>query len=87
MHEMFAGKSYWDARRSMIFAKHLRDEAANFRKQFLDSDDVRDRTARDDDWRKHKVNRKYGSLFVKWCQLALRCSHQGTRPGHNDRLK
>jgi len=49
------------ARRSMRFAKHLRDIGDDFRRQHLDSDDVRDKTVLDEDWHKmevgfHKMN-------------------------------
>nr|XP_039261509.1 GDP-fucose protein O-fucosyltransferase 2-like [Styela clava] len=55
MHEMFGGKNYWDSRRSMVFAKHLRQEAAEIRKKYLDSDDERDNTYRPEDWRTPKI--------------------------------
>jgi hypothetical protein len=42
------------ARRSMVFAKHLRDLGDTFRKEFLDSTDEADKTILDD-WTKMKV--------------------------------
>lgn len=44
---------YWIARRSMVFAKHLRDIGDKFREEFLDSTDVGDKTVLDD-WVKMK---------------------------------
>lgn len=35
---------WWTARRSMVFAKHLRDIGDKFRKTYLDSDDEKDKT-------------------------------------------
>ncbi|CAG2221080.1 POFUT [Mytilus edulis] len=35
---------FWDARRSMVFAKHLRDIGDEFRKEYLDSTDENDET-------------------------------------------
>jgi len=40
----------------MRFAKHLRDIADGFRQTYLDSDDVRDKTVLNDDWRKTEVS-------------------------------
>jgi len=60
------------ARRSMRFAKHLRDIGDDFRRQQLDSDDVRDKTVLDEDWRKmevgfHKMNLSSVLFFVYYC--------------------
>jgi len=44
------------ARRSMRFAKHLRDIGDNFRRQYLDSDNVKDKTVLDEDWHKMEVS-------------------------------
>jgi len=44
------------ARRSMRFAKHLRDIGDNFRHTHLDSDDIRDKTLLDEDWSKMEVS-------------------------------
>lgn len=51
-------REYWTARRSMRFAKHLRDVGDDFRKTFLNSTDAEDKTALKDDWRRMK--RKHG---------------------------
>ncbi|CAH1798259.1 unnamed protein product, partial [Owenia fusiformis] len=42
---------WWSARRSLRFAKHLREVAADFRAKFLDSNDEKDNTLFEDDWR------------------------------------
>lgn len=56
LHDTFGGKDFWDARRSMVFAKNLQSIAADFRKKYLDSEDEKDKTVMPDDWTKHKVN-------------------------------
>lgn len=56
MHDMFGGKDYWDARRSMVFAAELQKEAANFRAKYLDSDNERDNTHRPQKWNTTKVS-------------------------------
>lgn len=38
------------ARRSLVFATHLRDEGDKFRKEFLQSDDEKDKTPYTEDW-------------------------------------
>ena len=43
------------ARRSLVFASHLRDIGDEFRKRFLDSDDISDNTIWDDDWTQMEV--------------------------------
>lgn len=55
MHDMFGGKDYWDARRSMVFAAELQKEAADFRAKYLDSDDERDNTHRPPEWNTPKI--------------------------------
>jgi len=49
----------------MLFAKHLRDIGDNFRHLHLDSDDMRDRTPLDEDWRKMEVSFEYCSDCMK----------------------
>jgi len=46
---------WWTARRSMVFSKQLRDIGDRFRKEFLDSDDVKDKTELEV-WTKMKRN-------------------------------
>ncbi|CAL4144320.1 unnamed protein product, partial [Meganyctiphanes norvegica] len=54
LHDEYGGNWYWSARRSMRFAKHLKKEADQFRAKYLDSDDQRDKTEVEDDWRDTK---------------------------------
>ena len=44
----------FQARRSLVFAKHLRDEGDKFRRELLKSDDERDATVMDPDWTKNQ---------------------------------
>ncbi|XP_063423391.1 GDP-fucose protein O-fucosyltransferase 2-like isoform X3 [Mytilus trossulus] len=44
LHDRFGNSVYWEARRSMVFAKHLRDIGDEFRKEYLDSTDENDKT-------------------------------------------
>ncbi|KAB7502464.1 GDP-fucose protein O-fucosyltransferase 2 [Armadillidium nasatum] len=55
MHDNFGSFEYWAARRSMRFATHLISEANNYRKTFIDSDDVRDKTKMSEDWRDFRI--------------------------------
>ncbi|XP_069790345.1 GDP-fucose protein O-fucosyltransferase 2 isoform X4 [Narcine bancroftii] len=55
LHDHYAGKSYWDARRSMVFAKHLRLVGDEFRAKYLNSTDELDNTIYNEDWIKMKV--------------------------------
>lgn len=52
------------ARRSMRFAKHLRDIGDNFRREHLDSDDVKDKTLLDEDWRKMEVSLLFSYIVL-----------------------
>ena len=58
LHDVYGEKMYWEARRSMIFAKHLRDAGDEFRAEELESTDEKDNTIFDNDWTKMK--RKHG---------------------------
>ncbi|ESO95617.1 hypothetical protein LOTGIDRAFT_180660 [Lottia gigantea] len=58
LHDRFGDTSYWEARRSMVFAKELRDIGDEFRAKYLDSNDDTDNTVLDEDWTKMK--RKHG---------------------------
>ena len=40
----------------MRFAKHLHDIGDSFRRRFLDSEDVKDKTVLDEDWHKMEVS-------------------------------
>uniref|UniRef100_A0A4W3HAF9 GDP-fucose protein O-fucosyltransferase 2 n=1 Tax=Callorhinchus milii TaxID=7868 RepID=A0A4W3HAF9_CALMI len=55
LHDHYAGKDYWDARRSMVFAKHLRMVGDEFRAKYLNSTDEVDKTVYNEDWTKMKV--------------------------------
>ncbi|EDO42964.1 predicted protein, partial [Nematostella vectensis] len=54
LHIHYGQKDYWEARRSLVFAKHLRDEGDKFRRKVLQSTDEEDNTLMDEDWRKNK---------------------------------
>ena len=54
LHDNFGGIEYWEARRSMRFAHKLVEIANQFRKDNLDSDDVRDNTVLADSWEDHR---------------------------------
>ncbi|XP_029190508.1 GDP-fucose protein O-fucosyltransferase 2-like [Acropora millepora] len=54
LHIHYGQLEYWKARRSLVFAKHLRDEGDKFRKEVLKSDDERDATVMDPDWTKNQ---------------------------------
>ncbi|XP_061463610.1 GDP-fucose protein O-fucosyltransferase 2 isoform X1 [Rhineura floridana] len=55
LHDHYGGKGYWNTRRSVVFAKHLRVVGDMFRTKFLNSTDERDRTQYSEDWTKMKV--------------------------------
>ena len=55
MHARFGDLSYWEARRSMRFAKRLVDVADKFRKEELGSNDADDKTVRTAKWEDHTV--------------------------------
>ncbi|MBN3277660.1 OFUT2 fucosyltransferase, partial [Polyodon spathula] len=54
LHDHYAGKDYWDARRSMVFAKHLRLVGDEFRARSLNSTDESDKTHYNEDWTQMK---------------------------------
>ncbi|XP_041371962.1 GDP-fucose protein O-fucosyltransferase 2-like isoform X2 [Gigantopelta aegis] len=56
VHDHFGDAVFWKARRSMVFAKHLRDLGDQFRKEFLNSTDETDNTILEEDWTKMKRN-------------------------------
>ncbi|XP_038078344.1 GDP-fucose protein O-fucosyltransferase 2-like isoform X1 [Patiria miniata] len=61
MHDRFGDVSYWTVRRSMRFAKHLRDIGDEFRESKLESTDEKDKTVMTDNWR--DMERKPGSAI------------------------
>ncbi|XP_075685813.1 GDP-fucose protein O-fucosyltransferase 2 [Rhinoderma darwinii] len=54
LHDHYAGRDYWNTRRSMVFAQHLRIVGDEFRANFLQSNDEDDKTIFHEDWRKVK---------------------------------
>ncbi|XP_062862490.1 GDP-fucose protein O-fucosyltransferase 2 isoform X2 [Trichomycterus rosablanca] len=50
LHDHYAGRDYWDTRRSMVFAKHLRMIGDQFRATYLNSTDEQDHTPYAEDW-------------------------------------
>ncbi|KAM7447684.1 GDP-fucose protein O-fucosyltransferase 2 [Porites harrisoni] len=59
LHIVYGQKDYWEARRSLVFAKHLTAEGDKFRKEILKSEDNKDGTVMDEDWTKN--HKKEGS--------------------------
>lgn len=59
LHDHYGGKEYWDTRRSMVFARHLRAVGDRFRSRYLNSTDEADGTPFQEDWTKMQV--KLGS--------------------------
>ncbi|XP_063356067.1 GDP-fucose protein O-fucosyltransferase 2 isoform X2 [Pelmatolapia mariae] len=55
LHDHYAGKDYWNTRRSMVFAKHLRLIGDNFRSRHLNSTDETDHTPYSEDWTRMKA--------------------------------
>ncbi|XP_077524828.1 O-fucosyltransferase 2 [Amblyomma americanum] len=51
LHDIFGDPVYWEIRRSMRFASRLRDVADKFRQDVLNSDDERDDTVLEEDWK------------------------------------
>ncbi|XP_069589610.1 GDP-fucose protein O-fucosyltransferase 2 isoform X1 [Ranitomeya imitator] len=54
LHDHYAGRDYWNTRRSMVFARHLRIVGDEFRANFLESNDEDDKTVFNEDWTKAK---------------------------------
>ncbi|XP_040213356.1 GDP-fucose protein O-fucosyltransferase 2 [Rana temporaria] len=55
LHDHYGGKDYWDTRRSMVFAQHLRIVGDEFRAHLLQSNDEADKTIFQEDWTKVKT--------------------------------
>ncbi|NXC87755.1 OFUT2 fucosyltransferase, partial [Cercotrichas coryphoeus] len=55
LHDHYGGRDYWNTRRSMVFAKHLRVVGDEFRKKYLQSTDEADRTQYKEDWTQMRV--------------------------------
>ncbi|XP_057162848.1 GDP-fucose protein O-fucosyltransferase 2 isoform X2 [Ursus arctos] len=54
LHDHYGGKEYWNTRRSMVFARHLRAVGDEFRSRYLNSTDEADRIPFEEDWTKMK---------------------------------
>ncbi|CAL9690656.1 unnamed protein product [Knipowitschia caucasica] len=66
LHDHYAGKDYWDTRRSMVFAKHLRLIGDDFRKTRLSSTDEKDNTVYNENWKlmKNKLGTAKGGPYL-----------------------
>ena len=64
LHIDFGSVDFYQARRSLVFAKHLRAEGDIFRAKFLNSTDVKDGTPYDEDWRKQIPSRATGGPYI-----------------------
>jgi len=58
LHDWFGDEEYWGARRSMRFSNILVDRADRFRLEVLGSEDIKDDTLVQDDWREHMAERR-----------------------------
>ncbi|VDN40386.1 unnamed protein product [Gongylonema pulchrum] len=81
LHSHFGDFHYWEARRSMRYAKHLRLVADQFRERHLDSNDVKDRTVLPDSWKatrkEHAEARGGDYICVHWRRRDF-VRHHGT---------
>ncbi|XP_070980005.1 GDP-fucose protein O-fucosyltransferase 2-like isoform X1 [Oncorhynchus clarkii lewisi] len=66
LHDHYAGKDYWNTRRSMVFAKHLRLLGDEFRAKYLNSTDEQDQTVYNEDWTliKNKLGSARGGPYL-----------------------
>ncbi|XP_075463263.1 GDP-fucose protein O-fucosyltransferase 2 isoform X3 [Ascaphus truei] len=64
LHDHYGGKDYWDIRRSMVFAQHLRVVGDEFRASFLQSSDAADKTRFQEDWTKGKPGTALGGAYL-----------------------
>uniref|UniRef100_G3MS55 GDP-fucose protein O-fucosyltransferase 2 n=2 Tax=Amblyomma TaxID=6942 RepID=G3MS55_AMBMU len=71
LHDIFGDPVYWEIRRSMRFASKLRDVADKFRREVLNSDDKRDDTVLEEDW-KIVPNRTHYALGGPYLAVHLR---------------
>ncbi|XP_042093761.1 GDP-fucose protein O-fucosyltransferase 2 isoform X6 [Ovis aries] len=67
LHDHYGGKEYWDTRRSMVFARHLRAVGDEFRSRYLNSTDVADGIPFEEDWTRMKSWRSCGGCCLRWC--------------------
>ncbi|XP_075547880.1 O-fucosyltransferase 2 isoform X1 [Dermacentor variabilis] len=71
LHDNFGDPVYWEIRRSMRFSKRLRDVADKFRRDILNSDEERDGTVLEEDW-KVVANRTKHALGGPYLAVHLR---------------
>ncbi|VDK23841.1 unnamed protein product [Anisakis simplex] len=62
LHSSFGDSYYWEARRSMRYAKHLVEIGDKFRSEKLNSNDVSDKTVLDKSW--DETKKAIGGPFV-----------------------
>lgn len=65
-HITYGGDEFYKARRSLVFAEHLRIEGDQFREKYLNSKDENDKTTYNADWRKQfpKENSALGGPYL-----------------------
>lgn len=87
IHDVYGGKDYWDARRSMVFSKELRDIAKEFRERYLNSTDDKDSCVLPDDWTKNERqdNSAVGGPYI--AAHVRRKDFMRAREGHIATLK
>ncbi|VDN06545.1 unnamed protein product [Thelazia callipaeda] len=91
LHAHFGDFHYWEARRSMRYAKHLRLIADKFRQERLNSNDAKDRTVLPDSWK--TTRKKHGEaqggdyICVHWRRRDFVSSHGAEIPSINGTAK
>uniref|UniRef100_A0A915Q588 GDP-fucose protein O-fucosyltransferase 2 n=1 Tax=Setaria digitata TaxID=48799 RepID=A0A915Q588_9BILA len=91
LHSHFGDFHYWEARRSMRYASHLRLAADEFRQQRLNSNDERDGTILPDSWR--ATRKEHGEahggdyICVHWRRRDFVRSHSVDIPSINGTAK
>ncbi len=83
LHDVYGEKLYWEARRSMVFTKALRDIGDRFRTEELDSTDEKDNTVFDDDWT--RMTRNHGEA-VGGPYVAVHLRRRDFLYGHSERV-
>ncbi|CAJ0579041.1 unnamed protein product, partial [Mesorhabditis spiculigera] len=64
LHHDFGGVNYWKARRCMRYAPHLMLIAAEYRKEYLDSEDEKDGTVLPEKWEDEKQGEATGGPYI-----------------------
>lgn len=87
IHDVYGGKDYWDARRSMVFSKKLREIAAEVRRLHLNSTDEKDHCVLPLDWTKNErqENSAVGGPYI--AAHVRRKDFMRAREGHVATLK